>query len=58
MNKIIKYILDEGVPTRGHRTNIFNEKMKYVGACMIKDPTYGMKDVMNFSGDDLECLNK
>lgn len=55
---IIKYIIDEGVPSRGHRSNIYNKDMKYVGICMIKDPYDGLKDVMDFSRSNPECLNK
>lgn len=46
---IIKYIIDEGVPSRGHRANIYNKDMRFVGISMIKDPYDGLKDVIDFS---------
>ena len=46
---VIRYIVDEAVPSRGHRHNIYNEEFKYMGACMLKDPkNNGYKNTLDF----------
>lgn len=47
---IISLIVDDGVKSRGHRTNIFNDKIKFVGIGMADHAEYGVCTVLNYCG--------
>ena len=49
---ILSLAIDDGVPDRGHRTNIFNKGFKKM-ACFTGDhKTYGKQTVINYNGSD------
>lgn len=44
---VLRYILDEGVPSRGHRENIYTPDFKFVGSSLRKDKN-GYKGTLDF----------
>ena len=52
---VMRNIVDEGVPGRGHRLNIYDKDYRYVGIHMRWDDNYeGYLDTFNFSSVDLQ----
>ena len=47
---VLRLVVDDGVPTRGHRTNIFNDEFKLIGIGLHDHPTYTDLIVLNFAG--------
>lgn len=47
---VIALVIDDGVPSRGHRNNIFNEKLKYLGAGIASHTAYGQCVVVDYAG--------
>ncbi len=47
---IIQLIVDDGVSSRGHRRNIFNEKFTVVGTALGTHPKYRTLCVQDFAG--------
>lgn len=47
---VIGFIIDDGVPSRGHRKNIFNAKYFVAGISAGKHPVYGSVCVITFAG--------
>lgn len=47
---VIQLIVDDGVSSRGHRANIFNEAFKVVGVGVGPHPKYGTVCVQDFAG--------
>ena len=51
---IVALMIDDGVPSRGHRENIFNKGFKKM-ACFTGDhKTYGMSTVINYNGSNAQ----
>ena len=44
------------MPSRGHRKNIFNESMKFMGGSILKDPfnSGGFKSTLDFCSIDVQ----
>ncbi|MCX7023101.1 MAG: CAP domain-containing protein [Spirochaetes bacterium] len=47
---VIQLIVDDGVPSRGHRANIFNAQFLVVGVGVGQHKVYGAMSVMDFAG--------
>ncbi|RAX54478.1 hypothetical protein CCY99_03780 [Helicobacter sp. 16-1353] len=47
---VVDLIIDDGVPTRGHRKNIYNDNYKVVGIGVNTHPKYKNVCVMDFAG--------
>jgi len=47
---VISLIVDDGVPGRGHRTNIFTPSLQVAGAACGSHPVYRNMCVMDFAG--------
>ena len=43
-------IIDDGVSSRGHRTNIFNADLKFVGSASSTHLTYQTMSVIDYAG--------
>lgn len=43
-------LIDDGVSSRGHRTNIFNEDFNYCGIGLADHKTYGLSCVIDYAG--------
>ncbi len=46
---VIAWIVDDGVPDRGHRTNIFNKDMTQFGIGFAEHKTYVYECVVDFA---------
>ena len=51
---ILALLIDDGVPNRGHRTNIFNKQFKKVSCYTGDHKVYKQQTVMNFNGSNTE----
>ena len=51
---VVRLIVDEGVPGRKHRANIFNKKYRVAGIATGPHARYGAMCVMDFAGDFIE----
>ncbi|HRQ78234.1 MAG TPA: CAP domain-containing protein [Gemmatimonadaceae bacterium] len=50
LDVLISLIVDDGVPSRGHRTNIFNARLRVMGAACGPHARYRVMCVMNYAG--------
>ncbi len=48
---VIQLIVDDGVPSRGHRLNIFDSAFRTVGIAVGPHPRFGFVCVMDFAGN-------
>ena len=48
--RVVQLIIDDGVPSRGHRKNIFTEGFKYLGIAEGPHPKFGSMQVQTFAG--------
>ena len=47
---IVQLVIDDGVPSRGHRNNIFKEKYLFVGIAVAGHPQSGKACVLDYTG--------
>ncbi len=47
---VISLLIDDGVPSRGHRRNLLDAAFRFVGVCIGPHPVYGHMCVMDFAG--------
>ena len=59
-NSIIRQIIDDGVPSRGHRDNIFHKLAKFMGGAIVENPFSkgGVKGTIDFSEEDVQIYRK
>ena len=49
-SKVIQLIIDDGVPSRGHRTNIFGDSFTRLGVAEMTHPKFKAAHVQTFAG--------
>ena len=47
---VTSLLIDDGVPSRGHRKDLFNRTFSFVGVSVGTHPVYGRMCVMDFAG--------
>ena len=52
---VVRLIVDDGVPGRKHRVNIFNKTFRVAGIAAGSHARYGAMCVMDFAGDFIEA---
>ena len=57
LKTVLGLIIDDGVPSRGHRENIFSTDFEYIGIYSVVQGDY-IKTVMNFHSEDLVVDNE
>jgi uncharacterized protein YkwD len=51
MAAVVRLLIDENVPSRGHRENILNAEFRFVGVGVRPHATYGTVCVQDFAGE-------
>jgi uncharacterized protein YkwD len=51
---VLGFIIDDGIPDRGHRKNIFNPGLRYAGVACGDHTSYGIMCVIDFAGNYVE----
>jgi len=51
---VLGFIIDDGIPGRGHRKNIFNPLLRYAGVACGDHANFGIMCVIDFAGDYVE----
>jgi uncharacterized protein YkwD len=54
---VMQLIIDDGVPDRGHRKNLYNSKFNSAGVACGPHPDFGTMCVINFAKGFLERSN-
>ena len=55
---VISLVVDDGVPSRGHRTNIFNPQFTHLGAWTGGHGLYGSMTTIDYCGASIRSNNK
>jgi len=55
---VLQLLIDDGVPSRGHRRNIFNPKALFVGVSIQPHKRYGFNCVQDFAGGITDLTDK
>jgi len=48
---VISFLIDDGVPSRGHRKNLLDGSFNFIGVAVGPHPTYGRMCVLDLAGD-------
>ena len=51
LEALLNLCIDDGVPSRGHRRNVFNENFHFTGVATDLHKTYTSETVSTFMGD-------
>jgi uncharacterized protein YkwD len=51
---VLGFIIDDGIPDRGHRKNIFNPELRYAGVARGDHKQFGIMCVIDFAGEYIE----
>jgi uncharacterized protein YkwD len=51
---VLGFIIDDGIPDRGHRKNIFNPGLRYAGVACGDHANFGIMCVIDFAGNYVE----